>query len=317
MQAQQQRLTINDSDETEPVLTTQLDLSHLESHLWEAANILRGPVDAADFKTYVFPLIHGTEARLTGPRPLPVQQTPQQHRFREADRYEMVGVIDVITHMELADLGVQVNLLVQTFLGALPQNPSGQFEVTIDYKGMRRPSVVAGAGGAPDYGNIYEWQVQTYAHLRSIHENNLPVVAGVIVHLNELLPTRGDIVSLKQEMQQGGTDIAPLPGSETAELLSAWHPGDPLPELPLMFHLQRALRVIEIRPETIQHALHAFDEVVARIEICRGTELSVGHVLTTWEKNATDDSTCARCDARTFCSSYQTENSPRLPGRRG
>lgn len=34
-----------------------LDLSSLESHLWEAANILRGPVDAADFKTYIFPLL--------------------------------------------------------------------------------------------------------------------------------------------------------------------------------------------------------------------------------------------------------------------
>ena len=32
-------------------------LRQLESHLWEAANILRGPVDAADFKTYVFPLL--------------------------------------------------------------------------------------------------------------------------------------------------------------------------------------------------------------------------------------------------------------------
>ena len=34
-----------------------VDLGELESHLWEAANILRGPVDAADFKTYVFPLL--------------------------------------------------------------------------------------------------------------------------------------------------------------------------------------------------------------------------------------------------------------------
>jgi type I restriction enzyme M protein len=32
-------------------------LSELESHLWEAANILRGPVDAADFKSFVFPLL--------------------------------------------------------------------------------------------------------------------------------------------------------------------------------------------------------------------------------------------------------------------
>lgn len=39
---------------TEPV---QLSVSTLESHLWEAANILRGPVDAADFKSYVFPLL--------------------------------------------------------------------------------------------------------------------------------------------------------------------------------------------------------------------------------------------------------------------
>src|SRR5436309_2611605 len=38
---------------TVPTLT----LGQLESHLWEAANILRGPVDAADFKTYVFPLL--------------------------------------------------------------------------------------------------------------------------------------------------------------------------------------------------------------------------------------------------------------------
>jgi len=35
----------------------RITLSQLESHLWEAANILRGPVDAADFKTYVFPLL--------------------------------------------------------------------------------------------------------------------------------------------------------------------------------------------------------------------------------------------------------------------
>lgn len=32
-------------------------LAELESYLWAAANILRGPVDASDFKAYIFPLL--------------------------------------------------------------------------------------------------------------------------------------------------------------------------------------------------------------------------------------------------------------------
>jgi type I restriction enzyme M protein len=37
--------------------TEFLTLSQLESHLWKAAWLLKGPVDAADFKTYIFPLL--------------------------------------------------------------------------------------------------------------------------------------------------------------------------------------------------------------------------------------------------------------------
>lgn len=36
---------------------SRVTLSELEAHLWESANILRGPVDQADFKSYVFPLL--------------------------------------------------------------------------------------------------------------------------------------------------------------------------------------------------------------------------------------------------------------------
>ena len=38
-------------------ITENQDSGSLSGHLWEAANILRGPVDAADFKTYIFPLL--------------------------------------------------------------------------------------------------------------------------------------------------------------------------------------------------------------------------------------------------------------------
>ena len=38
-------------------MSDKLSLNELESWLWEAANILRGPVDASDFKAYIFPLL--------------------------------------------------------------------------------------------------------------------------------------------------------------------------------------------------------------------------------------------------------------------
>jgi type I restriction enzyme M protein len=50
-------MTHKTSVRTPRLFNYQLSLTELESHLWEAANILRGPVDAADFKTYIFPLL--------------------------------------------------------------------------------------------------------------------------------------------------------------------------------------------------------------------------------------------------------------------
>ena len=69
-------------------LTTTLDLSTLEHHLWEAANILRGPVDASDFKTYIFPLLFFK--RISDVYDEEVQQAlaeegedfPENHRFQ-------------------------------------------------------------------------------------------------------------------------------------------------------------------------------------------------------------------------------------------
>jgi type I restriction enzyme M protein len=38
-------------------MTSRLSQSDLESYLWGAANILRGLVDAGDYKQYIFPLL--------------------------------------------------------------------------------------------------------------------------------------------------------------------------------------------------------------------------------------------------------------------
>jgi len=35
----------------------KLSLADLERHLWEAAHIITGPIDASDYKTYIFPIL--------------------------------------------------------------------------------------------------------------------------------------------------------------------------------------------------------------------------------------------------------------------
>jgi hypothetical protein len=274
---------------------------------------MRAKVAINELGPELFPLIHRAEVRITGARSLPVSQIPEQYRFREADRYEMVGVIDVITHMQLHDPELRDNRLVSSILSALPENPPDEFEVIIDYKGMRRPSLHKSSVG-PSFWDIYGWQAQTYAHLRSTQEDHLPIVAGIIIYLNELLPTKSDLLALRQEVRHGKTDVLPDTGGQAEQLLKTWREQDDPPQFPFDFRLQRALRVMPISPETIQEALTAFDDVVARIERCQGEELQSGQVVAIWEKNNEDESTCAACDARTFCPSYGKEKAPRLPG---
>ena len=38
-------------------MAEKIDIGQLEQWLWGAANILRGPVDASDFKAYIFPML--------------------------------------------------------------------------------------------------------------------------------------------------------------------------------------------------------------------------------------------------------------------
>ncbi|MBD1863987.1 MULTISPECIES: PD-(D/E)XK nuclease family protein [Trichocoleus] len=287
----------------------------------EELGYARAKVAVNELGPQLFPLIHRAEVRLTGARALPLAQIPPEYRFREADRYEMMGVIDVVTNVQLYDPDLWGNLLVKELLTdfkARSLKPPGEFEVIIDYKGMRRPSQKPIDPSKPSFWDIYGWQAQTYAHLRQAQEDSLPVMAGVIIYLNELLPTKGDLRRLREEIANGETDVVPEPGSETEQLLREWkdRKGEEPPILPFEFRLKRGLRVLPVAEATIAHALQEFDSAVARIEICRGKELQQGRVLSTWEKNAEDESTCAACDARTFCPSYTAETEPKLPGVR-
>ena len=129
----------------------------------------RARVGLTELAEVLFPLIHHSEVRLTGAREL--KPLPPGTTFRDADRYEMVGVIDVVTDIELAKPEVAKNpivKLIQDCLGTVPDH----FEVIIDYKGSRRPSLPP-AKPTPKHPSLwdqYEWQVLTYADLRGVSQ---------------------------------------------------------------------------------------------------------------------------------------------------
>lgn len=267
---------------------------------------------------HLFPLIHRAEVRLTGARLLPPIKSKLQ--FRVADRYEMVGVIDVVTHVELNSPEFKSNPIVQTVAKALPSKLPDEFEVIIDYKGMRRPAH-KGSPQQAAYWKQYEWQLQTYGELRRNQADALPVVAGILIYVNEFHPTITDMRSLKKEISSGTTDIMPAPGSAAESLISKWSTKSTIPTLPFDFRLSRALRVVPITDKSIQTSLKAFDGVVKDIETCRGREFHGLPVLQAWDRNHADEATCVVCDSRTYCPDYQkhyaskhSEKQPRLPG---
>lgn len=253
----------------------------------------------------LFPLIHRAEVRLTGARKM-VNAGPGI-----AERYEIAGVVDVITHVELRSPEMADNRLVREICKTLKGNLPNHFEIIIDYKGTRRPAPQPGANGLAE---VYHWQVQTYAHLRSQQEDSLPVAAGVILYLNELFPSSGDVKKLRRELKLGSTDTQPTPGSVAAELLSKASADASGDKLPIEFRLARAIHSFPVCTVSVAEALHSFDAVVARIEACRASERATGKIISAWEQNSEDEGTCAACDARTFCPSYATQNSPVLPG---
>ena len=85
----------------------QINLNQLENHLWESANILRGPVDAADFKTYIFPLLffkricdvwddESREVVEEGGDP-ELALFPESHRFQIPDYYPTTWIVSDVS----------------------------------------------------------------------------------------------------------------------------------------------------------------------------------------------------------------------------
>jgi PD-(D/E)XK nuclease superfamily protein len=237
---------------------------------------------------HLFPLIVSAEKKVIGTRAVPAS-----HVTLRCENYEVHGVIDVLTHVTLGQAG-NANLIRECVEEICP-DLAGAYEVIVDYKGSQRPLTTE------DYWRQGEWQVQTYAWLRSRQPDSLPVAAGILIYINELTPGNKEMQNLRKGISEGTTDIVPSPGSTDEQLVRMWRPGNDAEQLSLEFRLRRAIRVVPVTVNSTLIALAEFDDVVRRAEEDIVEEANTGDILQAWSPQCEDEDTCSACDFRHFC----------------
>jgi hypothetical protein len=212
--------------------------------------------------------------------------------------YELHGVMDVLSSVTVA--GAANNVICDAVRAAVPNLPDGA-EIIVDYKGSRRPPTTC-PPTVSDYWAQGDWQLQMYAWLRAQQPGAAPVVAGVLLYVNELALSLHDVAPLQREVARGHTDVSPPAGSQDDYLLRTWRPGAGVPAFSAAFRMARVIRVVPITPPSISQALHQFDSVVVDIESCVAREAQHGAIIAHWPAGG-DDGTCDACDFRHFCPS--------------
>ena len=238
---------------------------------------------------HLFPLITAAEERISGTRAMP--QLPNGQVAR-GTRYELTGIVDVISSVQLGT--ANDNPLVQIIQASLPAVPPGDYDVIVDYKAGRRP-----CANSP-FTTQFQWQVQTYAWLRSQVPQSRPVGAAVVIYVNELSPSRGDIEQFIREASNGETDVVPVNGTQDYYALHTWRAGQRIPQFSSEFLLQRAIKVIDVSPQLISQAVVQIDQVVSHIESAAFNEHNTGNIPTNWPcSGGVQD--CDACDFFHFC----------------
>ncbi|HWD41793.1 MAG TPA: PD-(D/E)XK nuclease family protein [Fimbriimonas sp.] len=244
----------------------------------------------------LFPLIVSAEEKVIGTR----QLSGAPGAPRRSQVYELHGVMDVLSSVTVS--AAAGNPICDAVRAVVPTFPP-KADIIVDYKGSRRPA------RSHAYWQQGDWQLQTYAWLRSQQAAAVPVVAGVLLYINELDPGTSDIAELQREVSRGDTDVIPDSGSQDSYLLSTWKRGAAVPAFSAAFRLRRMLRVVPVSQPTMAAATSQFDQVVLNIESCVSREAQQGAIISQWPMVG-DEPTCGACDFRHFCpepASYRSQ----------
>ncbi len=249
---------------------------------------------------HLYPIVEAAEVKLKGSREL---HSPQNRR--RSDFYGITGIADVISSISLqnADPGNKIlHYLTESpeIQRLMDENDDDEFEIIIDYKGMRRPPI----RDNQDHENLtwlsHEWQILTYSWLRSKQPGSKKPIAGILFYLDELYPAIKEIEYFQKEIREHRTDIIPTNPNDIT-LLSGRDRRNIRERISLELREKRSIRIIAVTDDKIQRALDAFDNVVAEIENSVVSEMESGQIKQCWHSNSDNPDTCTLCDSRFFC----------------
>ncbi|MDO5823837.1 PD-(D/E)XK nuclease family protein [Methanobrevibacter sp.] len=256
---------------------------------------------------HLFPLIDSSEMLIKGIRKMP----NYNQKISRSNYYGINGVVDVLTSIKINETLKQHKLDDSNkIIDHLTKDPDFQktigkydngeeYEIIIDYKGMKRPPVKMNDEKAEDKWETHKQQILTYSWLRSKQENSKPIIAGIIFYLNELVPSKEDLVLIKDELNNNTTDVG-YDYERDVNLINSWQEEDKAPELSDGFKNDRSIRIININENEQKNALLKFDSVVANIEESLLKEMKGCKIQEAWKADS-DERTCSACDFRTFC----------------
>jgi hypothetical protein len=181
------------------------------------------------------------------------------------------------------------------------ENDNEDYEVIIDYKGMKRPPVKVLNPLSEDKWENHKQQILTYSWLRAKQEDAANISAGIILYLNELVPSKEDLALIKEEIRNNLTDIPEgIEFDEDVQRIEEWEEDDKAPALSEEFKMARSIRYIDINEKECEKALKKFDSVVEDIENSLVNEMKGCRIQDAWKAEA-DERTCLACDFKTFC----------------
>lgn len=248
----------------------------------------------------LFPLIDSAELLIKGIRDMPNYNKDHSR----SNHYSVNGIIDVLSSFKIENTNQKTldsyqNKIIQylkkdkKFNEILKNKVDDEYEIIIDYKGMKRPSI------DNDNYRHHEWQILTYSWLRKHQKDAKPIPAGIIFYLNELVPSVEDLKAIQEDIVNNKTDVKI--SEEDKEAIMRWD-GNPkyYPTLSNKFKIDRSIRIIPIEEEKEEVALKEFDSVVNNIESSMIKEKEGSKISEAWTGEA-DKRTCDACDFKAIC----------------